>query len=163
MPLLIINLVMATKITIPKSPLFNKFLITNVYIFCVYFCLVCTRIPLTSVTSCIQQRWCFSRFLIASYYKWQSRVVTRKLLGLAMTVQQWGAERGSSRSRPPGKQFLLTVIGTDEGRAVLLYCNSRAFHRTKKSLDACRRSVRVSFGSELSVLHLDVTGIASCF
>jgi hypothetical protein len=78
-----------------------------------------------------------------------------------MTVQR-GTGRGSSRSRPPGKQFLCTVFGTDEGRAVL-YCNSRVFQRTKKSLDDCCTSARVSFGSGMSVLHLDVTGIASCF
>jgi hypothetical protein len=57
-----------------------------------------------------------------------------------MTVQR-GAGRRSSLSRPPGKQFLRTVFGTDEGRAVL-YCNSRVFQRTKESLGECCRSAR---------------------
>jgi hypothetical protein len=78
-----------------------------------------------------------------------------------MTVRR-GAGRWSSRSRPPGKQFLRTVLRTDEGRAVL-YCNSRVFQRTKKSLDDCCRSARVSFESGLSVPHVHVAGIASCF
>jgi len=78
----------------------------------------------------------------------------------AMTVER-GAGRRSSRSRPPGKQFLRTVFRTDEGRAVLYY-NSRVFQRTKESLGYCYRSARASFQSGLSVLRLHVTGILSC-
>ena len=96
MPLRIIYLVMATNITIPNSSFFQGISDNQlVHILCL-LCPVCTHIPLTLVTSCIQQRRCFSRFLMASYYKWQGRVVTRKLLGW----WQCSGVRGAEASAP---------------------------------------------------------------
>jgi len=155
----ITNLVMATNIIIPNSSLFKKFLITNVYKFCVCFvlCVLAFRYP--------QSRRVSNRGDAFPGFSW--RLITSDRV-VWSPGSSWGDDStagcGAQKHPlpPPGKQFLHTVFRTDEGRAVLYY-NSRVFQRTKESLGDCRRSARVSFESGLSVLRLHVTGIASCF
>ena len=68
----IINLMMATNITIQNSSFFKKFLITNFYIFCVYFilCVLAFRYPQSRSVRRVSNRGDafpgFSRRLITS-------------------------------------------------------------------------------------------------